>query len=295
MKLNKRIIIFVAFPLLLLNFLNDYIRLESIKPKPFSSVLKSGKSIANLHNDTLIITVLSSHMFDNLVLRRKALHLNKQKYVEDKSIIICLDRRCILYCNKHTMPNCFFTDKYALKQQSRMFTKDYIRINYEKFQILDSFLAITKNALLIDSDVLLFRDPWPYILSTGYSVQWQSEQYTAGQCHVEPNGGLLFVNQDARKFFAYFNRNKDVILNAKQMSQTDQAFILPSVLESKVNGCALNSEIFVGNCQFIRDKRADSNKMISFHGTCASHRQKHKILNNFISSFAIYKNDNISV
>lgn len=144
-------------------------------------------------------------------------------------------------------------------------------------------MSQSKHSLLIDADVLLFRDPFEAILSRPqYAVQWQAEQATHGLCDVEPNGGLLYVRNDGARFFEHFYRNKDVILNAKAMSETDQAFILPSVIQGGLEGCALPSDVFVGKCQYGRDGNADLRRVVSFHANCARQKQKKKTLERFL-------------
>jgi len=262
-------------------------RLSTVRPISTTEMIAAMAQVSSASDDTIIVTAVNSHLFDLLLLRRKALELNYQRHVELLSFIVCLDRPCVLLCRRHNVPNCHFTEQYQHTKKSGMFTKEYIRINYEKFQILEHALTVSKNALLLDTDVLLFRNPWPHILRTGHAVHWQHEGRADGQCNVTdarygPNGGVLYVSQNATSFFSAFYQYEDIIMHAQFMNETDQAFILPAVLDSGTDGCPLDSTLFVGKCQYGRDRRANFRSIISFHATCTAHRRKHRVLNEFI-------------
>ena len=255
-----------------------------VPPPPLSraEIALLMKHVSFTNNNTLIFTLVNKPLFRFLLLRRRALGPH-QSSVERKTVLMCLDPDCMRACERHKMPICFQSSEFTSKRRVSLYDKEYININYQKFKFFELAVAQSEHSLMMDADTLLFRDPFEYILQRPqYTVQWQSEQATNGNCNIEANGGMLYIHRDARRFFPYFYRNEATILNASQMNETDQAYVIPSVTESGLAGCALPSKLFVGKCQYGRDGEAHFRHVVSYHANCASQKQKYRAMTRFL-------------
>jgi len=238
---------------------------------------------------SVYLTVLTSGFFPFRQLQERAMRLVPSPHdcLAAYFVTACLDERSLALCERAGLRHCAALDNASLLEpRAPMWTPDYRYINLVKLQVLQKALEVAEHVLFLDSDVLLFRPPWP-ALGAPFPLRFQTEQAKlpgGTRCEEdEANGGVLLLSragtgQALHAFFDAFFAHRQEMLHAREMNATDQAFLLPAARSAGLGFCGLPSDVFVGQCQLGRDGVANYSAIVTYHPTClAQHRKARRM------------------
>lgn len=230
----------------------------------------------------VMITYVNHHAFSLLQLQREAMELGgMRECIEQRFVTVCLDARCPEMCREFGVPNC--VDLSIETAASPFLTRDFTYIVYVKHEIMLSALSIATEVFFVDTDALIFDDPWRFPMGT-YDLMHQSESATldVDQCSAQPNGGQLYVRQTpaALQFLENMMTHKEDILDGHK--GLGQGYIVRAAEAAGASRCALNQTLFAGHCE--ARNRADSvAHSVVYHFSCLS-TYKHRHMSEALES-----------
>ena len=225
-------------------------------------------------------------MFNLLVLQRLAMDLRGvRSCLERRFVNVCLDAECLGLCKTFGIPNC--VDLNITTQASDLGKADYAWITYVKHEILEAASQVATESIFLDTDTLVFDDPWSVNLNAPngpYDLRYQHENEPENLCSGAVNGGQLYVRQsDAiSRYFASLKAHKSEILDGQH--GLDQSFVASAADAAGISRCALDPSYFIGHCGTSHLLQSDAKKVVTYHVNCAvGATQKWNLLYHFYS------------
>jgi Nucleotide-diphospho-sugar transferase len=234
-----------------------------------------------------VLTMVSAAFFEFRLLQDEA--MVDGDCLRPVFVTACLDAMCTRLCVVHGVSNCVNVggSDGGGGRVAAMYSERYKYINYAKFELIASALTVAEHVLFVDADVLVFREPWAYVLTQPQSLLFQTEHPKTASCDAdEANAGVMYWRSDAlhTRFFARFRDFVPRMMAARRMNETDQGFLQPVARSTGLSFCGLPSSVFVGQCQCGRDGILDLVQAVTYHATCTKHRAKAKRLQQVVAA-----------
>lgn len=245
------------------------------------------ESPCKIAQSAAFITYANEHMFHLLVMQRRAMELSSRggtrTCLEKRVTTVCLDTACLKLCEIHSVPNC--VDLKITTDASNFLSEDYVWITYVKHEIIAAALSVCKEVFFVDTDTLIFDDPWTVDLSLPagpYDLRFQAESGAGGaRCdEMGSNGGQIYVRQTpaAQAYLVAMLSHKDDIRTGGHL---DQDYIISAAQASNASYCGLNPEYFLGHCGGSHVAVDDVRKVVIYHVNCATAETKTPLLRHF--------------
>lgn len=228
-------------------------------------VSKRMEAIARLavgRDSNIVITYANQHHIPLLV--HQSLVLDVRGDSVGTSIVVAIDHSALAACN-----NLGLTCVLGVKEDIP--PSDFLHASYQaatfiKWRLLRTALGYFERVFIIDADVMLLRNPWPYVVTKmrpEFDLFTQSEEYYAKEdCGAKRNGGQLFAKKSSRS-----EKLIDWILQKESSAALDQDSINPAALAVNATVCSLDSDLFVGHC-FQQHVQTPLSKIFTYHAHC---------------------------
>ena len=236
-----------------------------------------------LPESAVMVTYSNEHLFSLLVLQRRAMEvLGVRDCLEKRMVTVCLDKICPHLCDLHAIPNC--VDLHIETAASDFLQADYAWIVYIKHEIIEAAVQVAKEVFFVDTDTLIFNDPWTVNLNLPegpYDLRYQAEHSAPNGCAAGANGGQIYVRQSnaSAAYLANMKSFAPDILDGKH--GLDQDFIFRAADAANAKRCALDPAYFIGHCDGSRVAQTDSKGIIVYHTNCVSGKEKMQRLIHF--------------
>jgi hypothetical protein len=274
----------------------DFTPFRNIISKIFLNTTQLPTNDCNIPNKAVMFSYTNHHLFFMIELQRRAMEItNSRKCLEQRYITICLDSKCMLLCGKHNIPNCVQLEFPTIPLT--VFGKGlYHYLTWVKHEFMYEALQVADEIFFFDSDVLIFRNPWPEvkyerinkegkrnITIAPYDIMYQRERGIWGGlgCGGTVNTGQVYIlnSTEIQKYFKILLQRKNIILKNHGMLDQDHVNeIISDESLVRLKRCTLSVRNFHGYCTASKDATSPLKEIITFHTTCLSGNAKHNVL-----------------
>ena len=139
-------------------------------------------------------------------------------------LLICFEKAAIAELHKANI-DCFYYGISVVgddKNSTTFGSPSYYAKTNIKTKVMLHALTLGFNILLIDLDVVLFKNPMPYLRNTSYDIQISLDrvQWNTGFMYARPTNASLELFQTAWKYFLKYHKSHDqayIFMTLKQM------------------------------------------------------------------------------
>ena len=138
-----------------------------------------------------------------LILQKQSMDLYPNQYgcLKKQFVTVCMDSKCYTECQKHRLFNCFYLNLTVELPPADYMSGAYAFICWIRFPILLATFEVATEVLLIEADVLLYKNPFEMDLFQGrdqygnmtgvrYECMFQNERCNSSYACEQPiNGG----------------------------------------------------------------------------------------------------------
>ncbi|KAK6925430.1 Nucleotide-diphospho-sugar transferase, partial [Dillenia turbinata] len=183
-------------------------------------------------------------------------------------VVVALDLKAYQRClTRH--PHCYFltTEGIDFSNEAQFMTSTYLSMMWRRIDFLRSVLEMGYNYVFSDTDIIWFRDPFPWFFpDADFQIACDKFYGNPNDKGNRPNGGFKFVRSNKRtiEFYKFWYGSRDKFPGIHDQDVLNKIKFDPYIDTIGLKMRFLSTDYFGGFC----DPSKDFNVVCTMHANC---------------------------